>query len=149
MSRVDFAFGAAHRLRTACRVVHRHYLAGHRMLVYARDARRLDYIDRLLWSFDPTSFIPHVRDEDPAAAQTPVILTAAPPARLLDGALATTTWLLNLDMDCPPDAQAFPRILEIVSNHEEDLGAARARWRQYKQAGHELRAHRLEAGLAS
>ena len=74
MSRVDFAYGAAHRLRTACHAAARHVGAGRRLLVYCTDERRLRRFDALLWEFEPTSFIPHTRAGDPLADRADVIL---------------------------------------------------------------------------
>lgn len=164
MSRVDFAFGAGHRLRMACEVACKHYMAGHRLLVYTRDSKRLAYFDRLLWSFEGAAFVPHVHSDDPLAPRTPVVLTQADPAGVLAtlheqdaagtglvnklqpaGAAPALPWLLNLDLHCPPGAEAFTRILEIVSGHEDDRAAARRRWRDYQAQGHELHAHDLSA----
>jgi DNA polymerase-3 subunit chi len=147
MSRIDFAFGAPNRLRMACEVVHKHYLAGRRLVVYTKDAQRLAHFDRLLWSFEPAAFVPHVMADDPLAASTPVILTANDP---LPGSnnekdTAAAPWLLNLDLACPPGAEAFERILEIVSDHAEDKAAARTRWREYQAGGHTLHAHDVSA----
>lgn len=140
-SRVDFAFGAPHRLRMGCDVVHKHYLAGRSVVVYTQDEQRLSTFDRLLWSYDPLAFIPHVYADDPLAADTPIILTSAPPVAPANQPTAADTWLLNLDLACPPNAQAFTRILEIVSQHEQDKAAARERWLAYKEAGYDVRAH--------
>ncbi|MDY0310265.1 MAG: DNA polymerase III subunit chi [Castellaniella sp.] len=142
MSRVDFAYGAVHRLRMACGTAARHVAAGRRLLVYCTDERRLQRFDALLWEFDPTSFIPHALADDPLADQADVILV--PDAASLDR-IPSLHWLLNLDLDCPPGAERFERILEIVSGHEADIQAARRRWTQYQQAGHDVRGHRLPA----
>ncbi|MGB6240857.1 MAG: DNA polymerase III subunit chi [Castellaniella sp.] len=143
MSRVDFAYGAAHRLRAACRTTARHVQAGHRLLVYCTDPRRLRRFDSLLWDFDPVSFIPHAHLDDPLADQADVLLAAD--AAALDAAPAIG-WLLNLDLSCPPGAERFDRILEIVSGHEADLQAARSRWMHYRDAGHDVRGHQLSQG---
>lgn len=143
-SRVDFAFGASHRLRMGCEVVHKHYLAGRSVVVYTQDEQRLSTFDRLLWSYDPLAFIPHVYADDPMATTTPIVLTTAPPvAPKANQATQPDTWLLNLDIACPPNAQAFTRILEIVSGHEQDKAAARERWLAYKAAGYDVRAHNV------
>jgi DNA polymerase-3 subunit chi len=139
MSRVDFAFGAADRLRMACEVVRKHYLSGRPLLVYTQDKQRLARFDRLLWGFDPEAFVPHVEVDDALAAQTLVLLTAAAPVPTL--VAGQQPWLINLDLQCPPGAEGFERILEIVSGHEDDKNAARQRWREYQQAGHDLHAH--------
>ena len=60
MTRIDFAFGAPDRLRTACQVARKRYLAGQRLVVYCRDGSRLASFDRMLWAFDDISFVPHV-----------------------------------------------------------------------------------------
>ncbi|MFT0534185.1 DNA polymerase III subunit chi [Castellaniella hirudinis] len=140
MSRIDFAYGAAHRLRAACRTTARHVQAGHRLLVYCTDPKRLRRFDSLLWEFDPISFIPHALPDDPLADQAPVLLL--PDAATLDQA-PDAPWLLNLDLDCPPQARRFARILEIVSGHPADQQAARQRWAQYRQDGHDVRGHQL------
>ncbi|MGB3741355.1 MAG: DNA polymerase III subunit chi [Castellaniella sp.] len=142
MSRIDFAYGAQHRLRAACRTVARHMQAGHLLLVYCTDARRLKRFDALLWSFEPASFIPHTRIDDPLAHEARVWLVPDAPA--LAGS-SSTDWLLNLDIDCPPEAHRFTRILEIVSGHEADMQAARQRWASYREAGHDVRGHQLPA----
>lgn len=143
MARIDFAFGVDHRLRTACEVVHKHYLAGRRLIVYTQDKQRLAYFDRLLWGYDPAAFVPHVSDGDALATETAIVLTDSSPLQAREQAAAPDAWLLNLDLECPPDADAFTRILEIVSDHEQDKAAARLRWRNYLAAGHDLHAHNI------
>jgi len=137
MARIDFAFGAPDRLRMACEVVHKHYLAGRRMFVYCTDTRRLERFDLLLWGFERTAFVPHVSADDELAEITPVHLSTKPPP----GNEPVAAWLLNLDTACVPEAHRYTRILEIVSHHEADKTQARDRWRAYKDEGHELHAH--------
>jgi len=144
MTRVDFAHGAPDRLKTACQVVHRHYLAGNQVVAYASDPGQLKRFDHLLWAFEPTAFIPHVMDSDESAPATPVVLTSGSPSQFLDAGQGTQRWLLNLDTACPPDASAFARILEIVSRHDDDKACARKRWMAYREAGFDLRAHQLD-----
>ncbi|MEN5250317.1 DNA polymerase III subunit chi [Alcaligenes aquatilis] len=140
MSRVDFAFGAPDRLRTACEVVRKHYETGRQVVVYLSDARQLARFDRLLWGFESTAFVPHVGVEDPLAATTPVLLTSAAPVPTDE-----QSWLLNLDAQCPPGFEQFARILEIVSEREADRTQARERWRVYQTQGCQVHAHKLRA----
>lgn len=145
MARVDFAFSAPDRLRTACVVTRKRYLAGETVLAYSADAQRLAAFDRLLWAFDPASFVPHVGMDDPLAADTPVVLLATAPGTWLDRLPegAALPWLLNLDDACPPDAARFERVMEIVSASDDDRQKARLRWREYVSAGHDVHAHDL------
>ncbi|MGE6914732.1 DNA polymerase III subunit chi [Achromobacter kerstersii] len=149
MTRIDFAFGAPDRLRTACQVVRKRFLAGQRLVVYCKDGSRLAAFDRMLWAFDDTAFVPHVLANDPLAAETPVVLTAGDPqqaalaARPADSGDTSPLWLLNLDNDCPPGFDTFERLLEIVSDDPDDKQAARQRWRVYQNAGHTPQSHDL------
>ena len=149
MTRIDFAFGAADRLRAACQTARKRYQAGHRLVVYCADGARLAAFDRMLWAFDDISFVPHVLASDPLAADTPVILTAAAPqAAAPADADADETWLLNLDDDCPPGYDGFARVLEIVSDDPAERQAARQRWRTYQAAGHVPHSHDLAGRTA-
>ncbi len=137
-TRVDFAFGAADRLLKACEVTQKQVGAGRRLVVFTRNAVRLRKFDRLLWQFEATAFVPHVMSDDPLADRTPVLLEAQAPSSEL---AREGVWLLNLDTECPPGADQFERILEIVSNHPDDKAAARQRWRTYQETGFEVRGH--------
>lgn len=147
MARIDFAFGASDRLRVACQVARKQYLAGQRLVVYCTDAARLSAFDRMLWAFDDISFVPHVLASDSLAAQTPIVLTAADPAAAAQAQapaeVQSAPWLLNLDDACPPNYTGFARILEIVSGEESDRQAARQRWRAYQADGHEPQSHAI------
>lgn len=138
--RVDFAFGAPNRLRTTCDVVRKHYLAGRKLIIYHSDPREMQRLDRMLWGFEPTAFVPHVMIDNELAAQTPILLC------LQADHLQTAhpeSWLLNLDPQGPPLPSPFKRILEIVSNQEKDKQSARQRWRNYQQQNYDLHAHNL------
>lgn len=139
--RVDFAFGASDKGRAACQAVARHHASGHEVIVYCPQAEALQQFDLLLWGFEPTAFIPHVMADDATASRTPVVLSTSPLTPEQAG--KPQAWLLNLDADCPPMAGSFKRILEIVSQDEADVAAARARWRLYKQQGFEVVGHDL------
>ncbi|HBT31979.1 MAG TPA: DNA polymerase III subunit chi [Pusillimonas sp.] len=146
MARVDFAFGAEDRLRTTCEVIRKHYQQQHPLLVYCSQTELLDRFDQFLWSFKPEAFIPHVDADDPLASSTPVLLTSRPPEPAMHAQSDTQpVWLLNLDTACPPNANQFNRILEIVSLQPEDIEPARQRWLHYKTDGHDLHAHDLSA----
>lgn len=142
MARIDFAFGAPERLRMACDVVRKQHASGRPLLVFSRHTERLKQFDRLLWSFEPTVFIPHVDAFDELASVTPVLLTSASPSPELHARHSQApVWLINLDDDIPASAAQFERILEIVDSKPAEVESARRRWRAYKDAGHELRAH--------
>lgn len=142
MARIDFAFGASEKLSQACQTTLRQFLAGQKIVVYCSDLPTLKTFDQKLWGVDDAAFVPHVMAEDPLAAQTPIVLVH----QNLKDALSRApegAWLLNLDQNVPEVLGSISRILEIVSDEEDDKTAARARWRAYQSAGHDVRSHRL------
>lgn len=141
-TRVDFAFNADHRLRAACQSLQKHYMVGNNVVVYTKDLKRLEHFNNLLWGFQSTAFVPHCYCTEDLSVNAPIILSNQDPKILLS--TLKQPWLLNLDMDCPPSAEKFERILEIVSNHTEDKSAARLRWQQYSEMGFDVHAHDLQ-----
>ena len=49
MTQVDFHFNVPDTGRYGCRLVRKAWQAGHKVVVYCEDTRRLASFDRLLW----------------------------------------------------------------------------------------------------
>jgi DNA polymerase-3 subunit chi len=135
--RIDFYHDAPDKLATAVRVTHKAFSQGCRLLVYAPSPAVADAFDRLLWSVPATGFVPHCRADAPLAGETPVLI-ASRLETIPHGEL-----LLNLDSAVPPGFERFARLIEIVGRDEEDKAPARARFRQYRDGGHDIIRHDL------
>lgn len=142
MTSIDFYFNAQDRLQVACRLAGKSLAQRKRLLIYAPEPELVARIDRMLWTWPATGFVPHCRPEDLLAAQTPVLIAA-------DGdAGAGCELLLNLAQDCPPFFERFARLLEIVAQDEAERRAGRARYAWYRERGYAIRNHDL-AGAAA
>jgi len=141
MTRIDFHFNAEHRLRYACRVTRKVRAAGKRLVVYARDADRIAQFDATLWTFSALDFLPHVYVDSPLASETPVLLT------LDAGRAPASDVLLTLDDESPPEFEVFfaryERVIEVVSQHDDDKNRARARFKTYRGHGFEPTTHQV------
>jgi DNA polymerase-3 subunit chi len=138
MTRIDFYFNAPDKLGVAAKLAQKAYAAKVRLLIFSRDARALDDLDKLLWVLPANSFLPHCRAGDALAAETPVLLTADPEA------LPHHDVLLNLDHERPANFSRFERLLEVVSrDDEQDRVHARARFKFYKDRGYEIQSNDL------
>jgi DNA polymerase III subunit chi len=128
--KVEFHTGVADKLGAACRFL-RKAQAGGAAVVVCAERGTLDRLDSLLWTFDPLSFVAHVRlrgdaTPSPALARTPTWLADDParvPARDL---------LLNLGLAMVPGWEDFSRVVELVSDEAADADAGRERWRRYR-----------------
>jgi DNA polymerase-3 subunit chi len=132
MTRIDFHVNAADKVGYGCRLVRKIYRAGQRVVVCCDDPERLDAFDEALWTFSPQEFIPHVRAEDPLAAETPVVLTVAADA------MPWHEVLVNIGSATPAGFARFERLIELVGADDPDRGLGRQRWKFYRDRGYPL-----------
>ena len=143
MTRVSFHFNVPHRMGYACRLLRKATRQNARVAVTAAPAV-LAELDRTLWRFEATEFVPHVllREGESLPERlrdTPVCLLPS-----LAGAPHHDV-LLNLGAEPPAGFESFERLVEIVSTDEADRNAARARWKHYASRGYEIERHEVEA----
>jgi DNA polymerase-3 subunit chi len=145
--RVDFYVsgeaGEAARLRLACRIAEKAYLAQQRVLVYCDDGALLPRVDELLWTFGDGSFVPHdtVASEG-APCEAPVALTAGPlPADPF--VTAERTVLINLANDVPSFFERFSRVAEFLDARPEVRSAGRERFKAYRARSIEPQTHNV------
>jgi len=137
VTQIDFYTRAEDKLQTACRLAAKAVQQGLRVMVFTPDAAATDKLDRLLWTFPATGFLPHCRAGDKLAPATPVILDHLPDPLVHDQVL------VNLCPDWPPFFSRFQRLVEIVGQEESDRQAGRERFRFYRDRGYEIRHHDL------
>lgn len=116
------------------RLVAWHQRQGRRVLVSAADEQQAQDLDRLLWTFDPASFLPHALAGGPGQAEEPVLIASG-----LGNANAVTVQML-----CAPEQPAAPGIghliLLVPATKGPELTAYRARYKELSQTpGVEMR----------
>jgi DNA polymerase-3 subunit chi len=134
---IDFYFNAPDRFQVACRLAGKALAQGQRMVIYAPDPEVAARIDRLMWTWPATGFVPHCAAGDALAAETPVLIAGSDETPPQYGVL------LNLSPDCPPHFASFERLLEVVAAEDAERDAARARFRLYKSRGYAIASHDL------
>ena len=108
-------------------------LAGGFKVALVADDNRIDALNQLLWTYDPGSFLPHGSMKDGNVGAQPVLLTTKIEAPNHANVLLVTNGAAVDDTD------AFDKVLDMFDgNDTQALEAARARWTQYKNAGHTL-----------
>jgi len=137
MTSIDFYFNAEDRLQVACRLAGKAMAQKKRVLIYAPEAETAQRIDKLLWTWPATGFVPHCAPHDPLAAETPVLIDSAGEAP------AGCEVLLNLSAECPPHFERFERLLEVVGSGDEERASGRGRYRFYRDRGYAIANHDL------
>jgi DNA polymerase-3 subunit chi len=139
---IDFYFNAEDRLQVACRLAGKAVARGKRLLIHAPEVDLASRIDRMLWTWPATGFVPHCMAHDPLAAQTPVLIAAG------EEAPEGCAILLNLGDACPAHFARFERLLELVGRADEEKAAGRERYKFYRDRGYAITNHDL-AGAAA
>src|SRR6266702_792652 len=101
------------RLKVACRLAEKAYLAAQTALVWHTDAEELKAFDELLWTFMDGSFVPHEMLTGKASSDdSPVLLSAgmAPPADF--------DVIINLAPAIPGCLSKTRRIAEIIDGDD-------------------------------
>jgi len=139
--RVDFYVsaeaGESARLRLACRVAEKAYLARQTVVAWFDDADALRRFDELLWTFGDGTFVPHDTVTAGAACAAPVALTTGPlPAR-------DSEVLLNLGSVVPDCVDNFARVAEFLDARPEVRAAGRDRFKAYRARSIEPQTHNV------
>jgi DNA polymerase-3 subunit chi len=142
MTRIDFYSTDQSRLEIACKLAVKALSQDMSVTLFAPDNAVARAVDKLLWSYPPTGFIPHCYATDAHAAQTPVIIAATLDNSGPDGLL------VNLGDTFPAAFGRYRRLIEIVSSVDGDQESARTRWRHYKERGYEVNHVKLSKGEA-
>jgi DNA polymerase-3 subunit chi len=142
--RVDFYVleesSAAGRLKLACRLAEKAYLAAQTALVWHTDLQELKAFDDMLWTFMDGSFVPHeMLNPGASSSETPVLLSAgtAPPA--------TVDIIINLAPDVPTCLAQTRRVAEIIDGEDSRRRAGRARFKAYRDLGIQPASHNIRA----
>jgi DNA polymerase-3 subunit chi len=132
MTKIDFYTGSTDKLRTACQLSHKAMQSGVRVALSTPDAATADALDKLLWQFPATAFIPHCRSDAEEAAQCPVVLNSG------NDRFPHYDLLISLHDECASFFSRFERVIEIVGQDAEGSRLGRERFKFYRDRGYEL-----------
>jgi DNA polymerase III subunit chi len=136
---IDDASSAA-RLKLACKLAEKAYLASQSALVWHTDLEELRTFDEMLWTFSDGSFVPHEMLGATGIRDVPVLLSSGtPPSRNVD-------IIINLAQDVPPCLSQTRRIAEIIDGDDTRRRAGRARFKAYRELGVQPTSHNIRSG---
>jgi DNA polymerase-3 subunit chi len=133
VTKVDFYTGSTDKLRTACQLSHKAMQNGLRVLLHTPDETTTGALDKLLWHYPATAFIPHCRSHEAAANDMPVVLGHQ------EETFPHSELLISLHTTCLSFFSRFERLIEIVGEDAEDARLGRERYKFYKDRGYEMR----------
>jgi DNA polymerase-3 subunit chi len=148
--RVDFYIlkseTAKLRWRFACRLTEKAYLGDLQVVVFNETPADTEAMDELLWTFNDSSFVPHIMERAGTASAETATPRAAAPVRLtpdLDG-IDGADLLVNLSGRLPARLERFARIAEIIDADAERRRLGRERFKAYRELQLPLETHQLD-----
>ena len=118
MTRIDFYSTDQSRLEIACKLAAKAISQEVPVTIFAPDEAVARGVDKMLWTYQATGFVPHCFSSDPLSAQTPVII-----APELDNS-GQDQLLLNLADTFPTAFGRYRRLIEIVSTLDSNQESA-------------------------
>jgi DNA polymerase-3 subunit chi len=131
VTKVDFYTGSEDKLRTACQLSHKAMQNGLRVLLHVPNDDTADKLDKLLWHYPATAFLPHCHSHEADAATMPVVIGR-------DENFPHSELLISLHTECTTFFSRFERVIEIVGMDEDETKLGRARFKFYKDRGYDV-----------
>lgn len=141
MTEVAFHFNVPDKMGYACRLLRKAAGSGAKVVVTG-EAELLRALDTELWTFSALEFLPHCHAASADAqvlAASPIVLADAPRA------MPHQEVLVNLGTRIPEGFERFERLIEVVTQQDEDRQQARLRWKHYADRGYAIKRHDLAA----
>ncbi len=106
---------------------------GFKTLLVADSEEYIDHLNEVLWTYDPSSFLPHGSTKEPNPQAQPILLSSS-----LEP-LNEAKLLVVVNGAVPDPSAPFERIIDIFDgNNQQALESARTRWSTYKKGGHDM-----------
>ena len=143
MTQVDFYLlqlpTAQDRLLFACRLANKAFAQGQQIYLHTDSEAQSEELNQLLWTFRPSSFLPHQRvsnNQDNSQQRVLVGHNNAPAHH--------RQLMINLASTAPEFFSRFDRLVEIVVQDTDITANSRINYRFYKDRGYPLDTHHIE-----
>lgn len=114
--------------------------AGHTIVIRCDNEKRLQQINDTLWTYSPSTFLPHNLVAKGEKIETPISLTAS-----IENP-NNANILITVSGANAEDNENYDRVLDIFEGNDIQRNAARKRWAEYKKQDAELSYFANECG---
>ena len=113
-----------------CKIIKKFYEEGKKILVSSKNSILIDDLNKLLWTFEQLSFIPHSTSKD-YDSLTQVLLTET---GYKNDSIIKKDYniFINLDDEVKTDYHNYEIVIELVSGNEHQKNLAREKYLYYK-----------------
>ena len=130
MTYIDFYFNVENKLNKIHEILEKEIFRKRKIFIAVNDLNGAEVLSDFLYTASITSFLPHMIGHHEEKA--PIHIG-------WDYKSVSDDFMINLKSDISPSFSRYLRLIEIVSNNEEDKKTARDRLKFYRDRGYETR----------
>ncbi|PWK53453.1 DNA polymerase III subunit chi [Pleionea mediterranea] len=127
----DEAPKAAFRL--SINMIQKAYQSKRRVFIHTGSKRDAEYMDELLWTQEPSSFLPHLLSGEAEGIYPPIQIGYGQEPNIRPDVL------VNLADDVPSFHGQFEKVIEFAHGDEQSKEKARERFKFYRERGYPLK----------
>ncbi|MEE4245139.1 MAG: DNA polymerase III subunit chi [Kangiellaceae bacterium] len=139
MTQIDFYILEDEKPRAAFRyavdLIQSAYASKKKVFVHTNSQRDAEFIDELLWTQEPNSFLPHLIVGEADGIKPPIQIGFGQEPSIRPDVL------INLSNEVPRFHGQFERLIEFAHGDDETKQLARERFKHYRDRGYPLRHH--------
>ncbi len=129
MTYIDFYFNVENKFNKIHAIIEREIIRKRKIFIHVDDLSDAKRLSDFLYSTSHTSFLPHSIGHHEEIA--PIHID-------WDHKFVSDDFMINLKSDISPSFSRYLRLIEIVSQNEEDKKTARDRLKFYRDRGYEI-----------
>jgi len=129
MTYIDFYFNVENKFNKIHEVLEREIFRKRKIFISVNDLNSAEALSNFLYTYSPSSFLPHVIGQQEERASIHIDW---------DHKSVTDDFMINLKSEISPSFSRYLRLIEIVSQNEEDKKTARDRLKFYRDRGYEI-----------
>jgi DNA polymerase III subunit chi len=119
--------------RALPKILEKSLAAGLRSVVMVENEEQAELLGQVCWTYDPSAFLPHGGPNDPRPEKQPIYITSKPEAPNQPNMLVVTD---GSELELSPELK---KVIDLFDGQNPaSVEKARARWKNYKAAGHTL-----------
>lgn len=119
--------------RRSLELIHAAYRKKQKVFIHTGSQRDAEYMDELLWTQDPSSFLPHLLIGEAEGVIPPIQIGYGQEPQIRPDVL------VNLSDSIPNFIGQFERVLEFACGDDEKKEKARERFKFYRDRGYPLK----------
>jgi DNA polymerase III subunit chi len=129
MTYIDFYFNVENKFNKIHEVLEREIFRKRKIFISVNDLNSAEALSNFLYTYSPSSFLPHVIGQQEERGSIHIDW---------DHKSVTDDFMINLRSEISPSFSRYLRLIEIVSQNEEDKKTARDRLKFYRDRGYEI-----------